>query len=118
MNNPMSKHELYNIEIIFIPQDVIDKYNLLENQIDGFLYVRLESGMCGLVQDAIIAHTDLKKHLHPFGYEPAPITPGLWRHSKNKTTFTLVVDEFGIKYKRKEDTQHLINVLQEKYEVT
>ena len=60
----------------------------------------------------------LKEHLHPFGYEPAPIIPGLWHHNKNGITFTLVVDNFGIRYQRREDAQHLINSFQEKYEIT
>ena len=60
---------------------------------------------------------DLKKHIWPFGYEPARITPGLWRHNKNIITFKLVLDEFGIKQNRKEDAQNLITALQERYEV-
>ena len=53
--------------------------------------------MHGLFQAGIIAHKALKENLRSFGYEPAPITPGLWRHNKNGITFTLVVDDFGIK---------------------
>ena len=36
----------------------------------------------------------------------------------NIITFTIVVDDFGTKYLRKEDSQQFINSLQEKYEVT
>ena len=74
--------------------------------------------MYGIFQTGIIAHTDIKEHLQPFEYEPAPITPGLWRHNKNGITFTLVVHSSGIKYKRKEDAMHLIHALQEKYDIT
>ena len=74
--------------------------------------------MYGLVQAVIIAHTALKEHLQPFGYEPAPITPGLWHHNNNGITFNLVVNNFGMKYMRKEGELHLINALQEKYEIT
>ena len=94
----MAKHEYYKISINLIPQEVIDEYNLMDKQINCFLYVRVEKGMYGLVQAVIIAHTALKEHLQPFGYEPAPITPGLWRQNKNGINFTLVVDNFGIKY--------------------
>ena len=80
-----------------IPKEVIDEYNLMYKQINGFLYVRVEKGVYGLVHAGIIAHTALKEHLQPFGYEPALITPGLWRHNKNGITFNLVVDDFGIK---------------------
>ena len=118
LNNIMSNHEYYNIAIILIPQEVIDEYNLMENKINGFLYVRTEKGMYGIVQAGIISHTALKEHLRPFIYEPAPITPGLWRFNKNGIIFTLVVDEFGIKYKRKEDEMHIIHALQEIYDIT
>ena len=97
----MAKHEFYKIAISLILKEVIDEYELMKNQINGFLYVRVEKGMYGIVQAGIIAHTALKEHLQPFGYEPAPITPWLCRHNKNGLTSTLVVDYFGIKYKRK-----------------
>ena len=74
--------------------------------------------MYGLVQAGIIAHTHPKKHLHLFGYETSPITPGIWQHNKNSITCTLLAEDFGIKYLIKEDSQHLVNSFQEKYEVT
>ena len=41
LNNPMVKHEHYKISLSIIPQDVIYKYNLIDKQINGFLYVRV-----------------------------------------------------------------------------
>ena len=49
LNNLMSKHEYYNIALSRIPQDIIDKYNLMDKQNNLFLYVRVEKGMYGLV---------------------------------------------------------------------
>ena len=69
----------------------------MDNKTNGFLYFRLEKGMCGLVQACIIAHMELTEHLRPFRYEPAPINMGLRRHNKNGITFTFVVGDFGIK---------------------
>ena len=63
LNTIMAKNEYYNIAIILIPQGVIDEYNLMEKQINGFLYVRVEKGMIGIVQTGIIAHTALKEYL-------------------------------------------------------
>ena len=40
LNNPMSKHKYHNISISLIPRDAIDKYNLMDKRINGFLYVR------------------------------------------------------------------------------
>ena len=90
----------------------------MDKQINEFIYVSVEKGMYGLVQSGIIAHTALKEHLRSFGYGPVPITPGLWHHNKNGITFTLAVENFGIKYKIQEDAMHLIHTLQEKYEIT
>ena len=118
LNNLMAKHEYYNIAIILILKEVIDEYNLIYNQINSFLYVMVEKWMYWLVQAGIIAHTAIKKRLQQLGYEPAPITPGLWRHNKNGITFTIVVNDFGIKHQRKEDVLHLIHTIQEKYEIT
>ena len=56
----MEKHEYYKITLSLNPQDVIDKYNLTNKQINSFLYVRAEKGMYGLVQAVIIAHTALR----------------------------------------------------------
>ena len=41
LNNIMVKHEYYNISISLIPQEVIDEYNLMENQSNVFLYVKV-----------------------------------------------------------------------------
>ena len=49
---------------------------------------------------------------------PCPRTPALWRHSTRPTIFTLVVDDFGIRYSSVVDANHLINALRELYEIT
>ena len=114
----MAKHEYYNIDLSLIPQHFIDKYNLIDKQINVFLYIRAEMGIYCLVQAGITAHTELKEHLQPFGYEPVPITSGLWRHNKNGINFTLVFDNYWIKYHWKEEALHVIHALKEKYEIT
>ena len=38
-------------------------------------------------------------------------TPGLWRHVTRPVQFSLVVDDFGVKYKGKENAEHLINAI-------
>ena len=56
----------------------------MEKKINSFIYVRVDKGMYGLVQSGIIAHMDLREHLRPFGYDPEPITPRLWRQNKKQ----------------------------------
>ena len=118
LNNLMKKSEYLKIALKIIPQEIIDKYDLLNKQCDGYIYVRIEKGIYGLMQAGIIAHESLKEHLKPYGYALANITQGLQRHTDRDINFTLVVDNFGIKYRHKKDADHLISELQTKYEVT
>ena len=55
----------------------------------------------GLKQAGRIANERLKLYLSQFGYAPVPHTPALWKHAAHDITFSLVVDDFGVKYIRK-----------------
>ena len=44
-------------------------------------------------------------------------TPCLFQHTTRSIQFSLVVDDFGIKYSNKEDVDHLISALEEKYKL-
>ena len=74
--------------------------------------------MYGLPQPGKISNAKLKLHLAKFGYKPAPITPGLWRHQTLPLQFSLVVDDFGIKYERQEDITHLLDALKTIYKIS
>ena len=65
-----------------------------------------------LVQSVIITNTSIKEHPLTFGYEHVPVTPGLYSNNTNDITFTMVVDNFGIKYIIKKCSEDLINALQ------
>ena len=56
-------------------------------------------------------------HLQAFGYHESKITPGLFKHETRDISFTLVVDDFGIKWINKEDLNHLIQCLELKYDM-
>jgi hypothetical protein len=67
--------------------------------------------MYGLPQAGIIAQELLQEHLAKVGYHQSKIIPGLWTHKTRKICFTLVVDNFAIKYTKLEDAHHLIKAL-------
>ena len=48
----------------------------------------------------------------------AQIVPGLWTHKTWPISFTLVVDNFGVKYVGEEHVKHLMNCLRESYNIT
>ena len=74
--------------------------------------------MCGLPQAGILAHKKLKKHLKPFGYEPVTFTPGLWINKEQNISFTLVVDDFGVKHVDFKNAKHLIDALEQECIIT
>ena len=80
--------------------------------------MEIQKGMYGLPQAGKIANDKLKLHLDKFGYKPATITPGLWRHQTCLLLFSLVVDDFGIKYERQEDITHLLDALKTIYKTS
>jgi len=74
--------------------------------------------MYGLKQAGKIAHDDLKKHLMPYGYIPVDFTPGLWKYVDSDIIFTLIVDDFGVKYTDPAQAQHLADTLKLKYDLS
>ena len=46
------------------------------------------------------------------------LVPGLWKHEWRPIQFTLVVDDFGVKYVGKEHALHLKSTLEDNYGVT
>jgi hypothetical protein len=74
--------------------------------------------MYGLKQAGILANKLLQKRLKPFGYQPERHTPCLWLHTKKLTAFSLVVEDFAVKYVKDADAHHLRNALLRDYEIT
>jgi len=117
LETPMKRREYMRIKVDLIPVEFMDEYNLHNKVYNGYVYCEIRRGMYGLPQAGIIANQQLKKRLAPHGYYEVPHTPGLWRHTWRPITFTLVVDDFGIKYVGKEHAQHLIDKLQQDYTI-
>jgi hypothetical protein len=74
--------------------------------------------MYGLKQAGLLANQLLQTRLAPFGYYPAQHTPGLWLHKTRPISFTLVVDDFAVKYVGNQHAEHLRNALLQIYELT
>jgi hypothetical protein len=118
LNTPLTTYEYMRIPISVIPQDIIDQYQLEPLIHNNAVYVEIRKGMYGLPQAGRIANDQLIAKLTPHGYAPVPITPGLWKHSTADTVFSLVVDDFAIKYTSEADAHHLLNALKQDYKVS
>jgi hypothetical protein len=99
-------------------EDIIQEYDL-RNKVDATANVHCEvrRGMYGLPQAGIIAQELLEERLLKAGYRQSKVTPGYWKHDWRPISFTLVMDNFGIKYINKTDANHLIQTLQQDYEI-
>jgi hypothetical protein len=105
------------LPINIIPDEIIMQYNLKELEHDGKVYIEIQKGMYGLPQAGILANNLLIERLDAFGYYPVEFTPGLWRHKWRPIIFSLVVDDFGVKYMGKEHADHLVQALMTHYTI-
>ena len=101
-----------------IPEEIIQQYNFRNLSHKGFVYIEIQKGVYGIPQAGKIANDKLNLHLSKFGYDPAPITTGIWRHQNLPLQFSLVVDDFGIKYECQEDITHLLDALKKIYKIS
>jgi hypothetical protein len=89
-----------------------------KNRNSDWLMVEINKGLYGLPQAGKIAQDKLIKHLSSHGYHNTDNTPCLFNHESRDIAFTLVVDDFCIKYTEDEDLAHLLAALREAYVIT
>ena len=84
---------------------------------DGRVYIEITGAIYGLSQSGCIANQDIQKHLAKYGYYPTKRKPGLWDYWTRPISFTLVVDNFIIKYTNKDDIDDLFKATKYKYQL-
>jgi hypothetical protein len=111
----LDEYKYMRIPLHKLPQQIIDLYDLTDKIINGYVYAEVCRGMYGLPQAGRLANEQLRECLEPYGYFPCPITPGLWKDTNSDLMFTLVIDNFGVRYTDRQDVEKLISTLQNKY---
>lgn len=114
---PLDRYEYMRMPLKIIPKHIIEQYDLCTKAKHGYVYMEIRRAMYGLPQAGILANKLLKKRLAKHGYYEVTHTPGLWKHITRPIQFTLVVDDFGIKYVGKEHVDHLFKALEEHYTI-
>ncbi len=115
---PLKWPEYAKIKLTNIPEEVIKEYKLHEYVTpDGWVYIKVIQGMYGLPQSGSLGHNLLEGRLNKEGYFQSQTVPGFWKHTTKPIQFVLVVDNFGIKYLKQEDLDHLIQSLKKHYDV-
>ena len=86
------------LDLNLLPEEIILQNNLRYIAKDGYVYLEICKGMYGFTHASMLVNNHLNKILGTYGFIPAAYTPGLWRKQMCPIYFTLVVDDFGVKY--------------------
>ncbi len=106
------------MKLELFPPNIIEEYGLCNKvDADGNVFCEVRQGMYGLPQASIIAQDLLTKQLNKAGHLQSKIMPGYWRHHWQPISFTLVVEDFGVKYVNKDNVKHLISSLSQDYTI-
>ena len=109
---PVGAKEYMKMPLHLFPQKFKDQYDIDALAKGDGVYMEIRKGMYGLPAAGIIANKLLKARLVKKGYFELPHTPGLWKHVSRPIAFTLVVDDFGVKYEGREHVEHLLAALE------
>jgi hypothetical protein len=74
--------------------------------------------MYGLPQAGILANKLLQRNLAKDGYRPTQHTHGLLTHDTRPISFSLVVDDCGVKYVGREHAEHLMACIKKHYNIS
>jgi hypothetical protein len=90
-------YKYMKMPISLFPPWIITQYGLEMIVIEGYIYLQMRNAIWGLPQAGILTSKILRKRLAPHGYYQFKNTLGLWKHMMRPITFTLIVDNFGVK---------------------
>ena len=105
------------IALDIIPDEIIFQYNLHAMSPNGWVYMEIRKVLLGLKYACHIENDRLYLNLSNFGYAPVARTPSLWKHTTKNIIFSLVVDNFGVKYVGKENADNMIQALKKLYNI-
>jgi hypothetical protein len=105
--------EYMQILLASFPIWIVEQYDLKKHVLNEFVHLEMRRAIWGLPQAGILANKQLRRKSAPFGYYECINTPGLWYHISRPISFTLVVDDFGVKYVGQEHSDHLIASISE-----
>jgi hypothetical protein len=108
--------EYMRMPLALFPAWTVQQYNLTKHALNGCVHLEMRRAVWGLPQAGILANKRLRRKLAPFGYYKCVNTPGLLYHVSRPISFTLVVDDFGVKFVGKEHAEHLIASIKSTYQ--
>ncbi len=110
--------EYMRMPLTLFPEWIQSQSNMKELAYNKYIHLEMRRAVWGLPQAGILANKRLRQKMAPFGYFRHVNTPGLWYHKSRPISFTLVVDNFGVKYENKDDVDHLVASIKITYTLT
>jgi hypothetical protein len=109
LSSPLDWYKDMHIPVDLFPLGIVEQNDCLSKVSKGCIYLEMGRVAWGLPQAAgILANNLLHKRFAPKGYYEWKQTPGLWKHASRPISFTLVVNNFGVKCTNKVDIGRLI----------
>ena len=118
LGTPLERPEYMRISEKHLTKRIIEKYKLQGMIHNGHVLMEITKGIYGLKQAGKLSQDRLIAHLAQYGYVECKHTPCLFRHNTNGISFTLVVDDFLVRYKTQESVDHLQDILKKLYVIT
>lgn len=118
LHSSLLRNEYAWVDLKQIAPTIIDEYSVRELAVHGKVLVEIVKGIYGLPQAGKLAKDQLTALLRARGFSECEHTPCLFKHSSRPIVFSLVVDDFGIKYTNRDDVSYLIDSLTPAYEIT
>ena len=101
LNTPLKHYKYLPLKLADIPQDVLEN----KKTEDEWVYIEIRKGMYSLPQAGLLAQELMEHCLSHNEYTQSKLTPSWWMHHTYPIQFCLVVDDFGIKYVRRENAE-------------
>ena len=102
---------IYLFSSTYSPNTLLTNINYRKMHKMDRIYLTVRRSIYGLPRAGALTNKQLKKFLAPDGYYEVAHIPWLWRHSTRPIQFSLVVDDFGVKYVGKKYVEHLVHCL-------
>jgi hypothetical protein len=118
LGTPLDRKEYMRISLKHIPLEIQQRYDIACMVHNDYVLMEISKGIYGLPQAGKLSQDRLVQHLAANEYIQCANTPCLFVHKTNGVAFTLVVDDFLIKFKERQSADHLLNSLRELYKIT
>jgi hypothetical protein len=117
LHSTLTRAEYAWVSFAQLPEETRKEYTLDSLAVNGKVLVEISKGLYGLPQAGKLAQDQLIALLAAHDFYECEFTPCLFRHKTRDLTFSLVVDDFGVKYVDPADAQFLADILLPHYKI-